>query len=428
MGLFVFTRNRGLFIDIFNLAAFKGSRLHKALPLLSLFLSVCLLSSLCWRVLEKHYGGFGYSDSVRVLSWWGYLDNRNQLDLLSVQCNTPIDVKDYMDVEELQDFAAKDYYDIYIYPWSYHKTIASDLPFDGPDMTTLTADYHPAILEQYHAHNMPKDSLFFQHATLGFVYDKRRVPDLTQLTTDTLFELASDGHVYLMDEIKHLNDLLQPTSEESTALDNWIRLYQMIHSRLQWHQANSMGFYFTNYTSKMLNRHLVLGVIDSGELINPHIDWSAVTQGQPDKQLGFGIHPKLSQVNSDILALKTHAEAAVCVAKAMGSREFLRQISRENYYFSPFADPIPGLTAATASIHQDFTNMPQPCPGRITNTIVMSPAQQLIHSLISSANANRMLTATAGPPPIKCKINPTTHPQTPEPALRALGLHNNNRD
>ena len=305
----------------------------------------------------KHSSSFfGNNKSVSIISWWGYLDNEQQMAKLEAQCKTEITVKEYTSLVEFPTLVADKTYDIYIYPLGYHKTVEPNLPPEGPDLTALTAGYHPTILKQYQAHNMPKDSLFFQHASLAYVYDKHVLPDLSKLTIDSLFALADQGHVYLMDEIKQLNTLLKQ-SQTGSALDTWIKLHRKVQQQSQWPQGTGAGFYFSNFISKILNPNLVLGVIDSGELINPHLDWRSVTQGNPNKTLAFGLHPQLSQVNSDIIAVKTHKKAAVCVAKAMGSREFLRQISNENFYFSPFKDDLSvELSTATAQIHQDFYN------------------------------------------------------------------------
>ena len=296
---------------------------------------------------------FSNSPKVRILSWWGYLENDQHIAELSAQCNTPIEIKEYMSLEELPKKAAGNVYDIYIYPWGYHESVQPYLPPEGPDITALTAGYHPDIRARYQSHKMPKDSLFFQHAALAYVYDTKLVPDLSALNAERLFALAEAGHVYLMDEFKHLHDILAH-SEPTQAVDNWHRLYQSVQQQRQWRQGTDVGFYFSNLISGMLNPNLVLGVIDSGELINPNVDWGSVTGDNPDKRLGFGLHPKISQVNSDIIAVKTHDEAAVCVAKAMGSREFLRKISNENFYFSPFEESIAGLSQQTAKVHQDF--------------------------------------------------------------------------
>lgn len=290
---------------------------------------------------------------TQILSWWGYLDNSAKLQQLNKMCDTQVIVQEYMDVDELQELASADSYDIYIYPWGYHREMQQHLEEPGPDISHLTTGYHPVIKDQYALSQIPKDSVFFQHAVRAFVYDKNLVPELSNATPEDILNLYDKGNLFLMNEIKQLDWLLKKKRTGSEQ-DNWQDFYHRVINSLPWYKQGEKGIYFSNFAPKYVNDHLALGFVDSAEFINPNIDWSTINTAESGKKIAFGIHPTLSQVSSDVLTLKSQKASHLCIANVLGSREFLHQIAEENFYYSPFEESINSIGDEFKAFYASF--------------------------------------------------------------------------
>lgn len=308
---------------------------------------------LAWTVADIGIGDDKKTKQTRILTWWGYLDNSAKLKQLNRMCDTQVEIQEYLSVDELQELALEDSYDLYIYPWGYHREMQRHLKDPGPDISNLTTGYHPIIKDQYAISQIPKDSVFFQHAVRAFVYDKNLVPKLSDATPEDILNLYDKGNLFLMNEIKQLDWLLKKM-RLGTEQDNWQDFYHRVKNSIPWYKQGEKGIYFSNFVPKYLNNHLALGFIDSAEFINPNIDWNSINTDLSGKKIAFGIHPTLSQVSSDVLTLKSQKEPHLCIAKVLGSREFLRWIAEENYYYSPFEENISSINDEFKDFYTSF--------------------------------------------------------------------------
>jgi hypothetical protein len=291
--------------------------------------------------------------TTTVLSWWGYLNDATKIQQINLTCNTDIQVTEYFNVDELKLMAQEKPFDLYIYPWGYHMNIEQYFSDEGPRINEFVEGYHNSIKQHYLKSKMPTDTVFFQHAVRMFVYNKKYVEGIDQLIPEDILELSNQGRVYLMDEIKQLDWLIKQF-KKGTPQDNWVMLYRQIRARQSWHQANNIGLRFSNFAPSYLDEGLILGFLDSGEILNPNIDWNAISKGNIQKHLDFGIHPSLSQITSDVLAIKSYNSSDLCVAREMASRRFLKWVSEENYYFSPFEEGVDNIPEQFKHLAHEF--------------------------------------------------------------------------
>jgi hypothetical protein len=294
-----------------------------------------------------------YDKPTRILTWWGYLSDQKKIEEIENICGTQIKVTEYFNVDELQNQASISTHDIYIYPWGYHPDIQQYLKQEGPKINGVVTNYHHAIKSQYEKAKIPKDTVYFQLAVSMFVYDKSHIPDLDDITAEDIVDFANVGKVFLMDELKQMDWLIKQY-KTGTLIENWISLYQKFRARQSWNQANNAGLHFANFASDHLDENLILGNLYSGEFINPNIDWSTLSKPGKPKTLGFGVHPSLSQAASDVLAIKSYDSKDLCVAQEMASRRFLKWISEENFYFSPFEETIDSIPEQFQHLTQEF--------------------------------------------------------------------------
>ena len=294
--------------------------------------------------------------SVRIVSWWSYLESESKRSELENLCNTKIELTEFYDIHSYEENLQIAEYDIYIYPGSFFKRFPEHLPLtDGPNLTDLTHSYYGAIKKRYDQAELPKNTLFFQDGVNVFVYDKDLLPSIETLTAVDILQLYEKGAVVLADEPLQLDYLFR---QEGTDPD---RLWSTLHNNFQTDSFNRQTYLkepsrivFSSAGTSTMREDLVLGYMDSGELINPNLRWD--TLKNPDggqKNIAFGIHPKFSPITTDLLTVRGGNPAAECLAREMGSQPFLNWITQTNFYFSPYGD-IPHTGKAGEEIGREY--------------------------------------------------------------------------
>lgn len=279
----------------------------------------------------------GNKDKVAILTWWGYLSDQHAIKQLELKCNTKIEVREYMTIEDLIGITSKFEYDIYIYPWGYHDNIKKNLPSSDADLSRFSHEYTPEIRSRFQRADMPKNTVIFQEAVRMFLYDSNIFNDLQALNPKEMIQASDFGAVYFMNEIKQMNWFLSQIGENNLS-DNWRYLYESFLANKNWHPVVTKGIYFSNFIPEYLNNNILIGLIDSGELLNPNINWEKTNKLLSNRSLEFGIHKRLSQISTDVLSVRSDEPEDVCVAKEMSSRDFLNWVTETSFYFNPYGD------------------------------------------------------------------------------------------
>lgn len=290
-------------------------------------------------------------NQIKILTWWGYLSDKQKISEIEIQCGVNLDITEYTTVEDLVAMSNVNSYDIYIYPWGYNLDIKENLPPSNSNLTDLTNDYHPNIKEKYNNSNIPENTLFFQHAVSMFVYNQDYFPTFSEITLDDIFDASKNGKVFLMNEPKQVDWLL--SSRNTSSNDTlWNQLYASVKESKRQGKYNEAGFEFSNFGQDYINENLLIGYLDSGEILNPNLDWNPNTNKKIN--LKFDFHNTMSHVSSDVISLNSNKPKAECLARKLGSRDFLKWISEENYYFSPYHDIPNGLSPDLISLSNKF--------------------------------------------------------------------------
>lgn len=316
-------------------------------------LSILLFMSIILSVYIISANANSNSNQMKILTWWGYLSDKQKLSEIESKCDVNIEVTEFMNVDDMMAMASVQNYDLYIYPWGYHMDLQEDLPPSNIDLTDITENYHPKIKEHYISSNMPQNTLFFQHAVRMFVYDNKYFPELRDITAESIINASQHGKVFLMNEVKQMDWLLKQM-QNSNIDDNWNYLYGLIQKNQLSESRETIGFEFSNFGQDYINNNLLLGFLDSGEVLNPNLNWDITQENGDIKKLAFGFHPELSQVSSDVISVNNDNPKAECLAREMGSRQFLEWISEENYYFSPFEGASKKLSPELQAFSRNF--------------------------------------------------------------------------
>ncbi len=274
---------------------------------------------------------------TKVLTWWGYLSNQKIIDSIAGKCKTKIIIEEYLTTEDLVGTSNNKYYDIYIYPWGYHDNIKKNLPDSDADLSRFSLDYTPEIRSRFQRADIPKNTVIFQEAVRMFLYDSNIFNNLQVLNPKEMIQASEFGAVYFMNEIKQMNWFLSQIGENNLS-DNWRYLYESFLANKNWHPVVTKGIYFSNFIPEYLNSNILIGLIDSGELLNPNIDWGKTNTLHSNRSLEFGIHKRLSQISTDVLSVRSDEPEDVCVAKEMSSRDFLNWVTETSFYFNPYGD------------------------------------------------------------------------------------------
>jgi hypothetical protein len=293
---------------------------------------------------------------VKILTWWGYLSNQKKLEAIEHKCQTNLEVIEYLSIEDLLSLSKINKYDIYIYPLAYKKNIDKYLIKPAPDISNISLSYLPTIRDRYTASKLESNTVFFQDSVSIYIHNKLFIDDIKELKIKNLFNYAKYGKVYLQNEFKQIDWLLSQSDIPKNKI--WDNFYTLLFKQYTEGAYNS-GFEFSNFINDYLDENLVLGYLDSGEALNPNINWNTINK---QGNIQFSFHSTLSHISSDVLSINSHSKEAICVAQKMGSKEFLSWVSKENYYFNPYGDIpkklSPRLKAFSESYYKNANKIP----------------------------------------------------------------------
>ncbi len=295
----------------------------------SSFLSLIAICVILWSSYTAINSFAQTSSTVKVLNWWGFIEP-GKMKTISKECNTAIEVTEMQSAYHfIVTFEARQPFDISVYPRDLYPDYKQAFPKPGPDISDIATNYHPAIKQRYLAQGFTSDTLYFDIASMILVYNKDHITNPNDLTLDDILKLAEQGRVVLPNSFEMIHQMLRLDSEKSTD-QRWEQIYDLVIN----HNLQLSDFATTFYGSDF-----ILAMHYSGEAMQPNVDWSLV-EGTDNTPItpGFSLHPQYSFNAGDVLSIRSHDPATLCVARKLSSHAFAKHLTDTSFYFSPFGD------------------------------------------------------------------------------------------
>ena len=286
--------------------------------------AISLLSIVCaTHVLAMHERAH-----VNVLTWWGYLDHSGIIDAAERACHVKISYDEYYSNDEFLRRWHNPYhqYDIIIFSKTIYNLVKHNIKQINTSRLWQQANlYHPIIKKKYLEYQFPHNIVFFAHALTGFLYNKNNIALSAEDSILAIFKKAADHLVIVIDDpveakkLVHLGYRNSDLENNEFTVDTFKKLVQ------------SARIYIGNGFSRIYqDSQFAFSFAWSGEAIHR-------LNGLGPK-FKFLVHPQLSYISSDLLAMVDDRSGSECVAKYLTSKATLDKIQNHNYYFSSYTE------------------------------------------------------------------------------------------
>jgi spermidine/putrescine-binding protein len=273
--------------------------------------------------------------SVRVLSWWGYIDPKSPETIeVEKKCNTRISVDEfYSNAEFLDRISGQDKnptYDILIFSDTIIKS--SQTKFIESLKTKInrsSKEYNSDVNNFYQNRNYNPSTAVFQISLTGFLVNKEKVSISSKSKLKEFFSKSPDNIFVLLDDHVEIATLLKKweCDESSNGCSrNSNRIFPS-EEKLK----NLIG------KSKLVISSDLADITKHPKFAVAYT-WSgdALQKLAAQKNLEFMLHPSLSHTSMDLLTLASQSPEASCVANYFSSKAYLNSVSIRTKYFSPF--------------------------------------------------------------------------------------------
>ncbi len=265
--------------------------------------------------------------TVNVLTWWGYLDDHKIIDSVENKCDVNISYDNYLSNDEFirRWDANKGSYDIIIFSQTIYDVIKNKIPnLSKSKLSTVSSLYHPEIKKHYVLSHYPNNVVYFVHSLTGFLWNPMAINISERDSVNDIFKKAANKYVIIIDDPTEVNKLINAGSNLRT---NNYSLNKTAFGQL----VSRSVVYISNDYSKIYEKpEFAFSFTWSGEAFT---DLS-----ESKKKFKFLIHPNLSYVSSDLLAQVSNNKKAMCVSRALTSKETMSELQNYGYYFTPYAD------------------------------------------------------------------------------------------
>ncbi len=223
-------------------------------------------------------------------------------------------------------------YDIIIYSDTVSSAIKSQISrSQSPDLRSIVDNYEKNIKSKFLAEDYAKNTVIFQMSMTGILFNNQNLRILPSDPLRKAFQ-GSDGKiVVLLDDHVEIQTLLRKVDcaeipvKCSKEKDVFFPSEKSLRSLVG--------------KSKVSITNDVARLVDHPEFAFAYM-WSGEALAKLDthSSLSFIIHDQLSHVSMDLMSVLRKDPKAECVARELGSREFLESVARSTFYFSPYGE------------------------------------------------------------------------------------------
>jgi len=259
-------------------------------------------------------------ENVNVLTWWAYLDNPEIVSYVEKQCDVKLTFDEYYSNDEFLHRweAHRDYYDVIIFSDTIYNLVKDKIPhLANSNLWRNSDEYHPAIKNHYLKRHYPKNIAYFLHSMSGFLWNPNNISLAATDTVSDIFKKVGNKYVVIMDDPSEAKRLVESNGSREFSIDNFKKM------------AQQASVFVTNDYSQIYNKpEFAFSYGWSGEAV---VDLLA-----SNKNYKFLVHPKLSHISSDLIAMTSSRHKSACVSKMLSSRKVLNLVQNKEFYFTPY--------------------------------------------------------------------------------------------
>ncbi len=257
--------------------------------------------------------------NINILSWWGYINTKQIKDLAQKKCGVGISIDEYYSSSEMIRRFEKNTskYDLLIFANTTYSMIKDKVPSITVKGSQIVDQYLLPIRAIYNKKNYPSNIRFFMHAFTGFLVNSKNSNFNQSSKLSEIFKLGTDTTLVLIDDPIEIQMLLSRAN---------LKLSELIELSKKQKLLISNNIDRVSQTDKF-----GIAYVWSG---------AAIDNIKSSNSLKFLVHPKLSHITSDLIALMSKKKEGKCVFDVLTSKEVLNLIAEETKYFPSFGLPL----------------------------------------------------------------------------------------
>lgn len=246
---------------------------------------------------------------VKVLSWWGYLNDKN-LSVVNEKCGVKVEVDEYYSNSEfLRRINRVTQPDVMIYSQTVRGLILDKIQSVKKKFKQYK-EYNKFIRKYFERKDFVNTN-FFQHSLTGFLFNRKLMKKSNGF--EDLLKSSKSKIVGLIDDPIELSSLFKRFLASDVAVTDIL---------------NGNKVFVTNSIEKIV-------ISDSFGFA---YTWSgsALSLLASNNDLDFSFNDLDSRITSDFISTLNQRKDTQCVLSELSSRDFLKEIQSRTNYFSPY--------------------------------------------------------------------------------------------
>lgn len=292
------------------------------------------------------------TQTINVLTWWGYLDNKVIVNNIEKKCGVKISFDQYYSNSEfLRRYRETAHaYDVIIFSNAIYEGIRAEVPnINSSNLYRQSDRYLPAIKKHYLEGKYPKNIVYFAHSLAGFLYNPQAIKFSSGETLQEILQKSSKKIVVMMDDAVEINKLLSfdggsgkvgEVGETNFLQDS--KIFKQLQLKTTLYIGNGFKKIYDD-------NNFAFAYIWSGEAIR--------RIKETNSRLKYFVHPKISYLSSDMLAENNNKIDTHCVAAYLTSESVMKVVQNDNYYFTPYSVIREDQDANLRVVYEDFLRL-----------------------------------------------------------------------
>jgi spermidine/putrescine-binding protein len=290
---------------------------------------------------------------VRVLTWWGYIDPKNNdVAAIAEKCRANLSIDEFYSTTEFLERISSNrskeiQYDLLIFSDTAYNAKETAFIRNSKMRLNRNAKLYSSTISRFYQNNKYNNATgIFQLSLAGFLVNRDLMKFHNSINLEDIFKLARDNVFVLMDD--HM--------EISTLFNKW----ECTERKSSCRTNARPTFPSDEKLRKLIGKSKVVISGDLAEITkHPRFavayTWSgdAIQKLNSQSNLDFFLHPVLSHSSMDLLTLTGDSDEAKCVAHEFTSKAFIEKITKKSRYFSPYG-PVPSDDREFSKLQNQF--------------------------------------------------------------------------
>ncbi len=251
------------------------------------------------------------TETVNLLSWWGYVD-KNSAKAIESKCNIKFSVDEYYSNSEfLRRWDNKrNSHDLVIYSNTIHGFV-QPLINKRQSSKIKKVKYPEPFGSQVSKLHLPNTTRVFLISLTGFLWNSKKFNLSSEMAISEIFKLVNGKNILILDDSVEGMDFVTKVQNASIKLESLPSNFFIANDKTNLISSPDFGFAY----------------MWSG---------SAFEHMTENKELKFIVHPQLTHLTADLISVVSDSRGAKCAFDHLSSEKFLTELQGKTYFFSPF--------------------------------------------------------------------------------------------